>query len=80
MSFVASDNWGVEVGPSESGDEMPLHCVLIRDMGMPLGEMFVLEEMAGVAAELGTSEFFLSCAGLRVSGGVGTPTAPVAVF
>ncbi len=80
VAFVASDNWGVEVTPSASGDEMPLHCVLIRDMGMPLGEMFVLDELASVAAELGVAEFHLSCAGLRVTGAVGSPVSPVVTF
>lgn len=77
VAFVGSDNWGVEVTPSASGDEMPLHCVLIRDMGMPLGEMFVLDELAAVASELGTATFHLSCAGLRVPGAVGSPVSPV---
>ncbi|MFI8593292.1 cyclase family protein [Microbacterium sp. NPDC078428] len=80
VAFVASDNWGVEVSPSASGDAMPLHCVLVRDMGMPLGEMFVLDDLARTAASLGASTFHLSCAGLRVTGGVGTPVSPVVTF
>jgi kynurenine formamidase len=80
VAFVGADNWGVEVAPSASGDAMPLHCVLIRDMGMPLGEMFVLDELAHVAADLGTGEFHLSCAGLRITGAVGSPVSPVATF
>ncbi|WP_417509689.1 cyclase family protein [Microbacterium sp.] len=80
VAFVASDNWGVEVAPSQSGAAMPLHCVLVRDIGMPLGEMFVMEELAAAAATLGRSVFHLSCAGLRVTGGVGSPVSPVATF
>ncbi|KDA04722.1 cyclase [Microbacterium sp. CH12i] len=80
VAFVASDNWGVEVAPSESGAAMPLHCVLVRDMGMPLGEMFVLEELAAVSASQERADFHISCAGLRVTGGVGSPASPVATF
>ena len=43
IAFVASDNWAVEVVPGEfAGESMPVHCLLIRDAGMPLGEMFDL--------------------------------------
>lgn len=80
VAFVASDNWGIEVSPSASGTAMPLHCVLIRDMGMPLGEMFVLDELSRATAEWGTAEFHLSCAGLRVTGAVGTPASPIVTF
>lgn len=80
VAFVAADTWGIEVSPSESGAAMPLHCVLVRDMGMPLGEMFVLEELAAALAERGEAAFHLSCAGLRVTGGVGSPVSPVATL
>lgn len=80
VAFVGSDTWGVEVAPSASGDVMPLHCVLLRDLGMPLGEMFVLDELGEMAHELGRAEFHLSCAALRVTGGVGTPVSPIVTF
>lgn len=80
VAFVAADTWGIEVSPSESGAAMPLHCVLVRDMGMPLGEMFALEELAVAVAARGDAVFHLSCAGLRITGGVGSPVAPVATL
>ncbi len=80
VAFVGADNWGIEVAPSPSGDEMPLHCVLVRDMGMPLGEMFDLEAVAGHAAEQQVWEFHLSCAVLPITGGVGSPVAPIVTF
>ena len=47
VAAVASDNWGVEVmTPSAAAIETVLHAVLIRDMGMTLGEPFVLDELA----------------------------------
>jgi kynurenine formamidase len=81
VAFLASDNWGVEVVPAGSpAEEMPLHCVLVRDMGMPLGEMFDLEQLAGRCAAEGRWEFWFSCLPLPITGGVGSPVAPVAVF
>ena len=41
IAALASDNWGIEVMPADNTEYlMPLHCVLIRDMGMTLGELF----------------------------------------
>lgn len=80
VAFVAADTWGVEVAPSVSGDEMPLHCVLVRDMGMPLGEMFDLEAVAAHAADTRTWDFHLSCPVLPITGGVGSPVAPIVTF
>ena len=38
VAAVASDNWAIEVLPGEvDGDAVPVHMVLIRDMGMTLG-------------------------------------------
>lgn len=80
VAFVAADNWGIEVTPPASGDEMPLHCVLVRDLGMPLGEMFDLAAVAAHAAAQGVWEFHLSCPVLSISGGVGSPVAPIVTF
>lgn len=80
VAVTAADNWGIEVAPSASGDEMPLHCVLVRDLGMPLGEMFDLEAVAAHAAAVGRWEFLLSCPVLPITGGVGSPVAPIVTF
>jgi kynurenine formamidase len=80
VAAVVSDNWGIEVQPAEDGNGMlPLHCILIRDMGMILGEIFDLEALADDCASDGVWEFFLSAPPLRVVGGVGSPVSPVAV-
>jgi hypothetical protein len=57
-----------------------VHCVLIRDMGMPLGEMFDLEELAVRCGAEGRWDFWFSCLPLPIVAGVGSPLAPVAVF
>jgi kynurenine formamidase len=80
IAAVISDNWGIEVQPAQPGQGLlPLHCILIRDMGMMLGEIFDLEELAGDCAADGVWEFFLSAPPLRVVGGVGSPVSPIAV-
>ncbi|MGE3194616.1 MAG: cyclase family protein [Microbacteriaceae bacterium] len=81
VAFLASDTWGIEVSPGERADEeMPLHCVLIRDMGLPLGEMFDLDALAAQCAATETWEFQFTCLPLPITGAVGSPIAPVATL
>lgn len=80
VAFVAADNWGVEVAPAHDGAEMPLHCVLIRDLGMPLGEMLDLEALAVHASRLGRWEFEAVCPALPVTGGIGSVLLPTVTF
>ncbi len=81
VAFVASDNWGIELAPGERSDEvMPVHCVLIRDMGMPLGEMFDLEKLSAHCAGAERWEFLFTCLPLAITGGVGSPVSPIATF
>jgi kynurenine formamidase len=80
IAAVVSDNWGIEVQPAPPGQGLlPLHCILIRDMGMMLGEIFDLEALADDCAADGVWDFFFSAPPLRVVGGVGSPVSPVAV-
>lgn len=78
LAMVACDNWGVEVQPADDG-LIPLHAVLIRDMGMMLGEIWNLEELAAACRADGTYDFFLTVTALRITGGVGSPVSPVAI-
>jgi kynurenine formamidase len=81
IAFLASDNYSVEVDPAQSeGESFPLHCVLIRDVGMPFGEMFELELLAERCAAFGRWEFLFTCLPLPVTGAVGAPVAPIATF
>ncbi|WP_216916471.1 cyclase family protein [Nocardia noduli] len=80
VSVLASDNWGVEVQPSRTkGAYLPLHCVMLRDVGMMFGEMFDLEELSADCVQDGQWDFFFSAPPLRVVGAVGSPVAPIAV-
>ncbi|MFE2375832.1 cyclase family protein [Streptomyces sp. NPDC059398] len=78
LAMVAADNWGVEVQPT-TGGLIPLHAVLIRDMGMMLGEMWNLDALAAACRADHTWDFFLTATALRITGGVGSPVSPVAI-
>ena len=78
VAAVASDNWGVEVS-NESAATWPLHNIAIRDMGMTLGEIFNLEELALDCCQDGKWAFFFAAPPLKVRGGVGTPITPLVI-
>ena len=60
IAVVASDNWAIEVLPGEVDTELlPVHMVLIRDMGVTLGEILDLDELAADCEADGVWEFFL---------------------
>jgi kynurenine formamidase len=81
IAAVASDNWGIEImEPDAKSHGTDVHAVLIRDMGMTLGELFVLDELAEACAERGDWTFFFTAPALRVIGGVGSPVTPLAIL
>ncbi len=80
VAAVAADNQAVEVKPSvDPGAGLPVHMILIRDMGMTLGEMFNLEGLAAACASDGVWDFFFSGLGLKVENAVGSPVSPIAI-
>ena len=81
ISAVASDNWGIEAMPAnDTAFNMPVHCVLIRDMGMTLGEVFLLDGLGDACEAAGRWSFFFTAPPLLVVGGVGTPLTPLAIL
>lgn len=80
VAAVASDTSAVEVIPfEEPGTPLPFHMLAIRDMGLTLGEMFDLDELAADCAADGVWEFFFSAPPLKVAGGIGSPLNPLAI-
>jgi kynurenine formamidase len=80
VAAVASDNWAIERMPSQDPDaRLPVHYILIRDVGMTLGEIFDLEELAADCAGDGVWEFLFVAPPLKVTGGVGSPINPLAL-
>lgn len=80
IAALAADNYAVEVRPSELPPfRSPLHIAAIPNMGLTLGEIFFLEELASDCAQDGKWEFLLVAPPLPVTGAVGTPINPYAV-
>ena len=76
---MCSDNWAIEVLPGEDPNAVfNVHMVLIRDMGLTLGEIFDLEELSADCAGDGVWEFFFCAPPLKVTKGVGSPINPLA--
>jgi hypothetical protein len=57
----------------------PLHQVAIPHIGLLLGEMFVLDELAAACHAGGCFEMLLAAGPIPVRGGVGAPVNPIAV-
>jgi kynurenine formamidase len=80
VAAVCSDNWAIEVLPGEDPDVvLNVHMVLIRDMGVTLGEILDFEELAADCAADSVWEFFFCAPPLKVTRGVGSPINPLAI-
>ena len=80
VAAVCSDNWAIEVLPGEiEGERMPVHMVLIRDMGMTLGEILDFEELAADCAADGRYDFFLAAPPIKFRRALGSPINPLAI-
>jgi kynurenine formamidase len=78
VAALACDNWAVE--HLAGGDpRFPFHEVALVHMGMILGEMFELDELAAACARDRRYDFMLAAAPLPIRGGVGGPANPIAV-
>lgn len=82
IAAIAADNYAVELNPSrDQGDccaYLPLHEHCIFKLGMPLGELWYLSELANWLRGNRRSRFLLTAPPLRLPGAVGTPLTPVA--
>lgn len=57
---------------------LPLHHHCLFKLGMPLGELWYLTELAAHLRETGRTRFLLTAPPLRLPGAVGSPVTPVA--
>jgi kynurenine formamidase len=81
VAALASDTWGVEVRPNEIPRAFqPFHIPALVYMGLPLGEMFDLERLSEVCAELRVFEMLVCASPLPFVGTAGGPPGPVAVL
>lgn len=81
VAAIALDNIAAEVSPHEEpeGRMFPFHIQAIRNLGLMLGELWGLEELAADCAQDGVYEFFLAAPPLKITNGVGSPVNPVAI-
>jgi kynurenine formamidase len=80
LAAVATDTWGMEVQPTEiPGTYQPLHQVFIPNMGLTIGEIFDLDELAEDCAKDSVYEFFFVAPPLPITGAVGSPINPLAI-
>jgi kynurenine formamidase len=78
VAAIAADNPAVEI---LLGEDLPLelHNYLIGRLGMPLGELWFLEDLARDCREDGVYEAFLTSAPLNLPGGTGSPPNALAL-
>jgi kynurenine formamidase len=62
-----------------TGAALPLHCALMRNLGVTLTEICDLEKLAASCAEDGQYTFFYVAAPLKVNQASGSPVNPVAI-
>ncbi|KAA0969829.1 cyclase family protein [Aureimonas fodinaquatilis] len=80
IAAICSDTWGVEVRPNETTEiNQPWHWVVIPAMGLCMGEIFYLKDLADDCAKDGIYEFFFCGPPLIISGGTGSPINPQAI-
>jgi hypothetical protein len=80
---LISDNYAVEAVPSRDCDgpscaALPLHAHCLFRLGVNLGEIWYLSELADWLRAHGRSRFLLTAPPLRLPGAVGSPATPVA--
>ena len=82
IAAIATDTWGFEVRPNEFDVPafQPLHQVVIPNLGLTVGELWDLDELALACLERGRYDFLLSAAPLPITGAVGSPINPVAIL
>ncbi len=83
LAVLIADNYAVEGVPSPdlprpSGAWLPLHEHCLFKLGIHLGEIWFLSELATWLAAHDRNRFFLTAPPLRMPGAVGSPVTPVA--
>jgi len=76
ISLLASDNLAVEVFPVV---EFSMHIGALRNLGIPLGELWALKELTACCRQDGVYEFLLVSVPLNIRGAFGSPANAVAI-
>lgn len=80
VAGIVTDTWGAEVRPNNCDDAaQPWHWIAIPIMGLTVGEIFDLGELAEDCAADKRYEFMFVAPALPVTGAVGSPVNPLAI-
>ena len=80
ITAIACDNYGVEAIPSGVDDVVtPVHLATLANMGLTLGEIFDLDEIAEDCASDNVYEFLFVAPPIPVTRAVGSPVNPYAI-
>jgi kynurenine formamidase len=83
LAALASDTWGCEVRPNPVAEgeniNQPWHWITIPIMGMTMGEIFNLKELADDCAADKVYEFLFVAPAIPITGAVGSPVNPLAI-
>lgn len=80
IAAICLDTWGCEVRPNETRDaSQPWHWVVIPMIGLSMGEIFYVRELAEDCAADRCYEFFFCAPPLPITGAVGSPVNPIAI-
>lgn len=82
---LISDNMAIEdshgYGETQGGcSRLPIHRHCLFRLGVHLGEIWYLSELAAALKERGRSRFMLTAPPLRLPGAVGSPATPIATI
>jgi kynurenine formamidase len=82
IATLAADNYAVERYPARPAEGryplMPLHHHCLFKLGLPLGELWYLRDLAAWLRANGRSHFMLTAPPLRLPGAMGSPVTPIA--
>lgn len=80
MAAICADTWGCEVRPNETTvASQPWHWVVIPMIGISMGEIFYLKDLAMDCAQDRVYEFFFCAPPLPITRAVGSPVNPIAI-
>lgn len=80
VAGICTDTWGCEVRPNQSDEaNQPWHWIVIPAMGIAMGEIFYMKELAEDCAADKVYEFFFLAPPLHLPGGAGSPINPQAI-
>jgi kynurenine formamidase len=78
IAAICLDTWGCEVRPNESKEAFqPWHWIVIPMIGIWMGEIFYLKDLADDCAKDGVYEFLFCAPVLPITGAVGSPINPI---